>query len=464
MQNHNIKRLIKEKEEDIKNDISELVKIPSIRDLNTKSYNAPFGLDIRNAFDKFIEFGNRDNFKVEDFDGYAIHLECGEGSEIIGILGHLDVVPIFDKEEWDTDPFQLVERSGYIYGRGVNDDKGPLVAALYALKIIKELDIKFKRRVRLIIGGAEETTWECMEHYFSKNPQPKYGFSPDGDFPIVNGEKGIFYYSFKSFKNTDLYGIHNLIDIKTNNKQGFVCDYCKVSFLTNNALELREYLKEADYIRVKEREVTAIYSGKNSLSRNPHKGINALFKFGRDLNRIKNLNNKGKSLAKLLDEYFIDSIYGEKVGLQKEDSEMGSTTMCLMDIYYSDTDFEIKFDFRYPKNIKKEFIKRRFEEIATINNLKLSTDKELDFIYVDENSELIKSLKKAYENVIGEEPSLFSKGAASYARVLNEGVAFGPTMPGDTPNSHKSNENIKLETLYKAIEIYCQSIYLLACK
>ncbi|MEH7252829.1 Sapep family Mn(2+)-dependent dipeptidase [Neobacillus niacini] len=445
-------------------DLASLVAIPSIRNVESKSEKAPFGKDIRDAFDQFIEIATREGLHCEDFDGFALHAEYGNGEEIIGILGHLDIVPIFEDDEWHTDPFKLVEQDGHLYGRGVNDDKAPLIAALYALKILKEANVEFKRRVRLIVGGAEETTWECMDHYFAHNPQPLYSFSPDGDFPIVNGEKGIIYYKYTYNGKTDIDGIHNLLEIETKDEDGFVCDYAKVTFQSSNMDELRVLLKEFESIVIDGDKAIVIYTGLRALSRNPHRGVNALFKLGKDLNNLLELNTKGHYFRSLLNDHFLDDITGEKANLFDVDEVMGSTTLCLKNVDFSHDEIVIKFDFRYPKSSNKSQIKHTFKKIADENNLQLTITKELDVHYVDPESELIKSLQAAYKNVTGEEAELFSKGGASYARALKEGVVFGPTFDGDTPNTHKGNENIKLHTLFKAMEIYCEAIYILACK
>jgi predicted dipeptidase len=459
-----VQERIKSEKVNLIRDIASLVAIPSIRNVENKSENAPFGQDIRAAFDEFIKIATREGLRCEDFEGFALHAEYGSGDEIIGILCHLDIVPIFEDDQWYTDPFKLVEIDGHLYGRGVNDDKGPLIAALYALKILKEANVEFKRRVRLIIGGAEETTWECMEHYFSKNPQPIYSFSPDGDFPIVNGEKGIIYYTYNFKAITDVDSVHNLIEIETKDEDGFVCDYAKVTFKSSQIDQLKEQLKEAESIVIDGEKAIVIYTGLRALSRNPHRGINALFKLGKDLNNLIELNAKGQYLRQLLNQYFLDDVNGEKVNLYDDDEEMGNTTLCLKNVDFSNDEIVIKFDFRYPKSSNKNHIKQTFAKIARDNNMQLTITKELDVHYVSPESELIKNLQVAYKNVTGEDAELFSKGGASYARVLQEGVVFGPTFSGDNTNTHKANENIKQQTLLKAIEIYCEAIYLLACK
>lgn len=460
----NIREFLNNKKDNIVKDISLLVEIASIRDLSTASKGAPFGKEIRAVFNKFTEIAQREKFEVEDFDGYALHMEIGSGEEVVGILAHLDIVPVYDESEWETNPFILVEQNGALYGRGVNDDKGPIIGCLYALILLRELGVEFKRRVRLILGGSEETTWECMDHYFKENIQPTVAFSPDGNFPIVNGEKGILYYNLKKELETINNGTHNLIQISSIDEDGFVCNYVKAVFETNNKSELMNILGEYNTISEEENRIIVEYTGERSLSRNPDRAYNCVFKLCNDLDKIETLNSKGVQFRDLLKTYFTDAIHGEKVGLYENDDEMGLSTLCIMNIKYDNYGFDINFDYRYPKGIEKDYIINRFNEIAELENATINLYKELDLLYVNPNSELIRKLGDAYKKVFNEDAELISKGAASYARVLENGVAFGPTIEGDKPNSHQANENIRIETLFKAIEVYTHAIYNLACK
>lgn len=125
-------------------------------------------------------------------------------------------------------------------------------------------------------------------------------------------------------------------------------------------------------------------------------------------------------------------------------------------------ELNMKIDFRYPKGISWEFITNRINEIGKKENLIVDIYKDLKLLYVEPGSELINKLSSAYKQGFGKEAELFTKGAASYARVLENGVAFGPTIEGDNPNSHQANENISIDTLYKAIEVYIYALYSLA--
>lgn len=454
---------LKSNKQNIIKDITSLVEIPSIRDESTAYINQPFGIEIRNAFDKLIQIAKDKDFIVKDFDGYAVHIEYGEGEEVVGVLNHIDVVPIYTKELWKSEPFKVYEENDHLYGRGVNDNKGPLVGILYALFFLRGLNEKPKRKIRLIVGGAEETTWECMKHYFSVNEQPKFAFSPDGNFPIVNGEKGILYFNLKKKIKGDRLRNHNLVEIKSNQEDGFVCDKIEAIFKTNDKNDLIKSI--AYYTEIQELEedkVLVRYRGERALSRNPHRSYNCAFNLAKDLEKIRELNDKGIIVKNILNSYFTDDNHGKKLGLYKEDVDMGVSTLCIMNIFLEKYELKMKIDFRYPKGISREFIINRINEIGKKENLIIDIYKDLKLLYIEPDSELINKLSSAYKQGFGKEAELFTKGAASYARVLENGVAFGPTIEGDRPNSHEANENISIDTLYKAIEVYIYALYSLA--
>ena len=170
-------------------DTQKLLQIKSTLDEAASTPDIPFGPGIKEALDFMLQLGEKDGFTTKNVDNYGAHLEMGSGEELLGILGHLDVVPAGDG--WTSDPYSAEIRDGKIFARGALDDKGPTMAAYYAMKIIKELGIDLNKRVRLILGTDEESDWRCVEHYFQHEEMPSMGFAPDADFPIIYAEKGI---------------------------------------------------------------------------------------------------------------------------------------------------------------------------------------------------------------------------------------------------------------------------------
>ena len=190
----------KENEKNYFDDLNTLVRVQSTRDLSTKKENAPFGDGPREALDAFLNIAKRDGFATKDIDGYAGVISYGDQEETLGILGHLDIVPI--GEDWTKEPLKVTIDDGYAFGRGVLDDKGPTLAAYYALKLIKEHGIPLKKRVMLIAGCDEESGMDCMKYYKAHGEIPQSGFVPDADFPVIYGEKGGAHVSLHSHDKT----------------------------------------------------------------------------------------------------------------------------------------------------------------------------------------------------------------------------------------------------------------------
>ncbi len=434
-------------------DLKTLVEIPSVRNLSSAENNAPFGKEIRRAFDKFIEIAQREGFQVHDEKGYAVSAQIGEGEDYIAVLGHLDVVEAGDYDLWDQDPFTMTEKEGILYGRGVNDDKGPLLAALYAVSRIKEENLKLRYPIRIIAGGAEETTWECMKEYFKHHKQPIYGFSPDGNFPIVNGEKGILQVRFSLPRDKG-------IEVKSKTRLNYVCDDLEIILSDKSAIS---FIDKASEIRHDEDGIHVSYKGVRSLSRNPQRGKNALFTFTKEfINHVQDYPSLNKMVQMIYDQ-FLDDFYGEKSGLYHIDDEMGTGSVCLMSMNTNEEEIELCVDVRYVKSTNEKELLNKLQSIADQYGCKLDILNHKRLLYVSEDSDLIKSLKTAYRRVMNEDAEVFTKGGASYARVLDNGVAFGATFPGEDPKPHMPNECMPIASLIKAYEIYYESLKELAC-
>lgn len=428
--------------EDFLEDLKNLVSVRSYRDLSTAHEKAPFGIGIAKAFqilkDRALEMG----FKVQEEDGYAMDIRTGDESPYIGILCHIDTVEAIELEKWNSDPYTLTKRGGILYGRGVNDDKGPLLANLYAMKILTETK-KLKYPIRLIVGGAEETTWECMEYYFARHPQPLWAYSPDGDFPVVNGEKGILQVDLVFTGNEPIKPKKFFIDHSM--EEGFTIESLKVSgsILSSS----KEFL------------------GKRALSRHPDRGVSPLKDFLTwfEEQRIEATLPEGSSIiklwraAKILFDQEIDVL-----GLMLEDPEMGKSTMALTGFKGDANEACLSLDIRYTRMQSSIKILEKLDNLAKGIGCEVKVRKERKLLYQEKDSKLITTLKDVYESVTGDVTEVLTKGGASYARTLDHGVAFGPTFPGETANSHLENERLSISSIQCAMEIWIQSLEILA--
>lgn len=439
------KAKITQYEDEYLKDLETLISIPSVRDLESAGDRAPFGSGIRKVFDCFLEIAEKCGFNVEDCDGYACHAQAGAPKEYVGVLGHLDVVGILQPEKWDTPPYQLIRKGDMLYGRGVNDDKGPLLAALYAARIVMETGSSLKRSIRIIAGGAEETTWECMEYYFNRHAQPALGFSPDGNFPIVNGEKGIQKYEllFPTGINNPK-GDFLLKEIHCSTLENYVCSDMRICIEQNGK---EEHLH---------------WEGISALSRNPQRGKNVLWDFANAFAGQTFVQPEAEHSVHFILDCLTNDYYGKKIGLYAEDEKMGTTSVCPTGIRMGKAGISLYLDIRYPKSTNEKNIDRHMEELSRQYGFQLIPRSRKRLLYVPEDSELILSLKKSYQRVTGEDALAFTKGGASYARTMDCGVAFGATFDGEETHPHMPNECMSFSSIRKAMEIYCESLWNLA--
>lgn len=412
------KNMIEDARESILKDIETLVKIPSVRDLTTKEEGMPFGLGINDALLSFSKIAENLGFTVTNHEGYAVSAQLGSQEEHIGILAHIDVVEA-NETDWDSEPFSLSIRDDIMYGRGVNDDKGPLIGALYAAKFAYESTKDPHYAVRVIVGGAEETTWECMTHYFKHNPQPVFGFSPDGNFPIVNGEMGVLQLALQFDEKPE-------VSFTSSPRVNFCCHELYVEGV--------------------------LYTGDKNLSRNPQRGENAID------NYLKQEKAPDSKLMTFIQANLQQDYKGTKLEIALEHYAMNDLSVSMMSLNTNENGYELCIDIRYPINTNEEKLLTHFETLSYEYGFSFEKIKGMRPLFVDEKSPLIEILKASYQEVMQEKAQVLTKGGASYARVLNRGVAFGATFEGEDPRPHMTNEKMPVASLLKASEIYAVSI------
>ena len=216
-----IKKFIDDNKDNILNNICELIKIPSVSDEGSAEDGMPFGKNCSDALNYILKLADSLGFRAKNIDGYCGYIEFGEGAELLGIVGHLDVVPGGDG--WTKcSPFDPIIENNKIYGRGAIDDKGPVIASLYAMKYVMDT-MNVHKRVRLILGLNEEVSWKCIEYYKQHEELPTLGFSPDADFPCIYAEKGFLNAFIESSYIPN--GNIKIIDLKCDNARNIVPKY-----------------------------------------------------------------------------------------------------------------------------------------------------------------------------------------------------------------------------------------------
>ncbi len=437
------------------------IRIQSVKD--RAETGAPFGLGIKQALAWTLSLGHDLGFKVKNIDGYAGHIEMGHGEEIIGILGHLDVVPA--GEGWTFPPYGGNLHEGRIYGRGALDDKGPTLAALFAMKAILDSKYSLRKKVRLILGTSEETgEWEDLKRYEAQEGLPQAGFAPDAEFPLIHAEKGILHLELSKPAPKLKY----IQEMRGGERPNIVPDSCKVSLRGIPLNIIEEKINSYSFpeeVSASAQEtagkIQLIVRGIGAHGSLPQKGKNAV-NYALQFLRTLPLESSEQELIRWLLEHPGKSFYGEGLDLALEDEISGKLTLNLGIFELSPAGLRVVLDIRYPVSTNGEelikFVKTKIES-AGLSLRVLSHQKAH---HVPKDSPLVKSLLKAYADVTGFEPYAFAIGGGTYAKALAQGVAFGPVLPGEPELIHCADEYITVDNLMLTARIYAEGILNLA--
>ncbi|MBS4534065.1 dipeptidase PepV [Clostridium sp. D2Q-14] len=436
------KNRVEELKDEMIDSIIKVVNIPSVKGENSERY--PFGEEIDKVLKKTLEICEKLGLKTYyDEEGYYGYAEIGEGEEILGILGHLDVVPVGERANWKFDPFSGEIKDGKLYGRGTQDDKGPVFAAIYAVKALIDSGVKLNKRVRFIFGTDEENLWGGIDKYMKKEEVPNLGFAPDAQFPMIHAEKGLLQLKLVSKEGSNIElsggGALNAVPDKIGYKKS---DRFKEEL---NSLEF-EYEEDEDFIYV---------LGKGAHASQPHNGINAISRLAIALNNIGIESKAVKFIAEVIGEdYNAKNIFGNC-----EDEPSGKITFNIGSINVDEKGEEIGVDIRIPVTKDKEDIVNDIKNNVKEYGLKYEEFDFLNSLYVAKDHGLIKTLRKVYEDETGLDSTPLVIGGATYARSMDNCVAFGAVFPGQEKVEHQANEYIEIDRLVEVAKIYSRAIY-----
>lgn len=425
--------IVESYEKDIIKDVMDSVKIPSVTDDRE---------EVKKALRHAMDCGKKLGFESETFlDEEVGTIEFGEGEETLGILAHVDVVSEGDLEIWDTPPFEPVIRDNSLFGRGTLDDKGPVMASLYAMKAVadlaQELGQKPFKKTQMILGTREETEWSDMYAYVEKYPLPDYGFTPDGEFPICNIEKGV-----ASLTMSLPAGFDNRVSrLKGGTASNVVPGKCEAT------------INGAD----------VLVNGKAVHASEPEKGENAILGMAKKILDMRLGDTPIGKVAAMLDTYFQDR-EGSALGLRSEseyyDGEFVHRNIFTPTIIEADkTSTKITFDIRYAYGTDFKDILKAFQKLADDLNGSIENYQDLPPVYVSSKLPFLDVFAKAYETITGLENEYVLAYGGSYAKAMPNVVSWGPIFPGDPDTCHEENEFIPLDSLMKNTKIFAIAIW-----
>ena len=451
--------------------LSGLISIPSVA--ADAEGSRPFGDDVHKAFMYMLSIAEKEGFSVCNIDNYGGHIDF-EGTEdgIAGVIGHLDVVP--EGTGWDHDPYDCRIVDGKLYGRGAIDDKGPVIAAFYAMKALKECGYKPKRTIRLILGLDEETNWHGMDYYVQNVDRlPDLGFTPDGDFPAIHGEKGIMVFDIvKKFGHSSVKGLE-LSSVKGGTAANAVPGSAR-AVLHDSAGGGYDRIKEqvAAFREEKGCRINCKGIGKSfeitiqgaaAHGAKPWDGRNAVCMMMDFLGRLNFASEDTNDLIAFFNDCIGYDFHGERMGCDFEDEQSGKLVFNTGMIDLDKKTARITVNIRYPVTFTDRQVYDGMMTVLDRYDLGVVKGKTQEPVYLPADSPLIETLMDIYKAHTGDKQSRpLVIGGGTYARAMDNIVAFGAMFPGEPDMCHQINEYIPVDNMMKLAEIYAEAEYRLS--
>lgn len=450
-------------------DIMDLVAIRSVDE--AAKPGKPYGDGPAKVLDAALRLAEKYAFTdVKNVDNYVGTITMGEGDVQLGILAHLDVVP--EGTGWTVcDPYKPVVINDKIYGRGSSDDKGPAIASLYALRCIKELGIPMKRKVRLILGAAEETGSSDIEYYFKKEPAPPMVFSPDGEYPILNTEKGQMRPDITA-EFAESAALPRIRAIDGGLVLNAVPPEAEAVVEGLNAETIGSILDEAAAETGASFAATDIAGGvhilakgKNAHASTPSEGNNAVTALIAALLKLPLAESEGvaklRALHALMPHGETD---GKSWGIACADEITGPLTISLDIFHYTDTEFRGSFDSRVPLCGGEERLFGIMRAKAEENGLRAELMLHEPPHHTPEDTPLVQALMKIYTDYTGREAKCVSMGGGTYVHNIDGGVGFGCVFPEEDTHMHGPDEFMPIYDLMISGKMFAQAIVDLCCE
>ena len=443
----NLKECVEKLEPDLLASLQENLKIPSVQ--GEPESGAPYGAHVRESLDHVLATAEKLGFATVNMDGQLGWCEYGEGEEMIAVLGHLDVVPAGDG--WTFDPWGGEIRDNRIFGRGTMDDKGPSIAALYALAALRDSGLPIRRRIRVLFGCNEESGSGDMKYYLSHGGEiPVMGFTPDGEYPVIN----------KTLHQT---GTLRLVSIHGGTAPNVVPAAASAKLACDGELAKRIaqlhapglcFTAAGDGVFVEAMGVSAHGS-------TPEQGKNAIGRLVLALDTLP-FEGEARDTIHFLAETLGMETDGTSAGIALSDEVSGKLSLNWGTLNLENDHLSMKINYRYPVTkcyddcapiLDGKFLAAGFEKEAQLHKERL---------YVPEDSELVSTLMKVYREQTGLMDKPKSIGGGTYAKNLPNIVAFGPIFPGDEIREHKPDEFLEIPRLMQNAQIIAAAMYEMA--
>lgn len=450
------------------NAVCRLVSIRSVR--GEAAPGMPYGEGPANALDEGLRLCKELGFTTGNVDGYVGTADLNEKETLLHILGHLDVVG--EGTGWTSDPYQAVEKDGLLIGRGVADDKGPVVAALFAMKCVRDLGLPLKHNVKLILGTDEESGSSDIAYYYARHPYAPHAFTPDAEFPLIHIEKGHYHPDFgKTWAASD--ALPRVSALKGGFRANVVPPEASALVLGLGKAQAQALADEAAaatgaaFTLAEGADGLTIHcAGKNAHAASPDDGNNAIAALLTVLARLPLAEcGSTQAIAAMHTLFPHGDNRGKSLGIAQADAESGELTLNLAIMELTQTGFTAKFDVRFPLSSTEENCRRAAESAFARYGIAVTGSADMTTVHcVSADSPFVKTLLKCYETYTGAtDAQPIAIGGGTYVHDIPGGVAFGCVMPGFDPQMHGPDERVRIADLVTSGKIFAQAIAELCC-
>ena len=438
--------------------LQENLRIPSVE--GAPAEGAPYGIACRESLDHVLKTAAALGFRTENVDGHMGWCEYGEGEEMIAVLGHLDVVPAGDG--WSFDPWGGEIRDDRIFGRGTMDDKGPSIAALFALAALRDSGLPLKRRIRILFGCNEETGARDVKYYLAKGGEiPVMGFTPDAEYPVINGEKGIINVTYsRSYGQTGALRLLSICGGTAPNVTPAAAS-AVIACSPEMAAKLSALTFPKVTISATENGVQLDAEGVNAHGSTPWQGENAIGRLMLALDTMPFAGETKQWIHFLATRLGMET-NGQSAGICLRDEVSGELSLNWGTLHADDRKLSMIINYRYP--VTREYadcapaLDALFAKAGFVKEKELHKEK----LYIPADSELVQILLKVYQEHTGMVGKPLCIGGGTYAKCLPNILAFGPIFPGDEVREHKPDEFMEIPKLMKNAQIIASAMYEMA--
>lgn len=469
-------------EEDMVRTLGESVAFPSVAGDPVRTADGelmPYGRPVHEALLHMLKAGEELGFESHNVDNYAGYIDFvapevdGKAPKQCAVVGHLDVVP--EGTDWATEPYVMTEKDGYFYARGTSDDKGPVVACLYAMKALKEEGIVPKNTIRLVLGLDEECGESSMNYYTDKCGHPDMGFTPDGDFPIVNGEMGIMVFDLAQKLSSGIPKDElRLTKVEGGLVHNSVPKTCKAvlagdsKHFDNVIGHVEQFCEETGY-KLKARKQGASLAleaeGLAAHGAHPDLGLNANSIMMAFLGRINFADDALNDFIAFYNDHVGFDLHGERLGIPFEDEPSGKLILNVGLANFTEELASVTINVRYPVTKTDKDLVEGIESVIRDSRVGIVVKMVQGPVYMDMGTDMVKKLFKAYQDETGDfESKPIVAPAGTYAKMVNNILCYGGLFPGEEDTMHQANEQFSRESFMKMAKVYARALYLLCCE